>query len=162
MKFGYYTLVPVLSTPSSLTDKLDVAKHFSLGNDLLFLLFWSEPIALVKCCHREEGGKDRAIEGRERRRRERVKRRERKEGRVEELGEGTWEGREGLCAYQRWLAFCFQILPDTYEVVVCEITAHKRSRHTSHILSQYVTSLSAGSAHCVLTTCFLQVSSKVV
>ena len=107
-------------------------------------------------------GKDRAIEGRERRRRERVKRRERKEGRVEELGEGTWEGREGLCAYQRWLAFCFQILPDTYEVVVCEITAHKRSRHTSHILSQYVTSLSAGSAHCVLTTCFLQVSSKVV
>ena len=62
MKFGYYTLVPVLSTPSSLTDKLDVAKHFSLGNDLLFLLFWSEPIALVKCCHREEGGKDRAIE----------------------------------------------------------------------------------------------------
>ena len=43
------------STSSSLTDKLDVAKHFSLGNDLLFLLFWSEPIALVKCCHREEG-----------------------------------------------------------------------------------------------------------
>ena len=55
MKFGYSTLVPVLSTSSSLTDKLDVAKHFSLGNDLLFLLFWSEPIALVKCCHREEG-----------------------------------------------------------------------------------------------------------
>ena len=21
----------------------------------MFLLFWSEPIALVKCCHREEG-----------------------------------------------------------------------------------------------------------
>ena len=73
MKFGYSTLAPVLSTSSSLTDKLDVAKHFSLGNDLLFLLFWSEPIALVKCCHREEGegrvkggGRGRGREGEER------------------------------------------------------------------------------------------------
>ena len=96
MKFGYYTLVPVLSSPSSLTDKLDVAKHFSLGNDLLFLLFWSEPIALVKCCHGEEGegrGKDGAIEGRERRRREREKRREKKK---EDSRRGDVGGERGV------------------------------------------------------------------
>ena len=122
-----------------------------------------------------------------------------------------------LYAYQRWLVFCFQILPDTYEVTVCEITAHERTRHThshithshshirhshshirhthshirhthshiththhhithshshirhthshithTHTLTLHTTSLNAGSTHCVLTTSFLQVSSKVV
>ena len=89
---------------------------------------------------------------------------EKKGGGEEDLGEGKEGERrqwEVLYAYQRWLVFCFQILPDTYEVTVCEITAHKRTQHT-HILLQHTTSLNAGSTHCVLTTSFLQVSSKVV
>ena len=84
------------------------------------------------------------------------------EGGEEDLGkEGEKRQWEVLYAYQRWLVFCFQILPDTYEVTVCEITAHKRTRHT-HTLTLHTTSLNAGSTHCVLTTSFLQVSSKVV
>ena len=60
----------------------------------MFLLFWSEPIALVKCCHREEKRRGKVEEKRrrgkveEKRRRGKVKEKRRR-GKVEGVKKGS-------------------------------------------------------------------------